>query len=93
MEPSLREPTARSVWVFFSAARGSILVAVLFLRQLNMPTRPDAQPWDRYLFVVLAVLVVWVKSAEMFSRTVAATEVMPSSKATSRGAEGRRVDA
>jgi uncharacterized protein len=62
---------------FFNAARGSILVAVLFHWQLNMPMWPDAQPWDMYLFAALAVVVVWVKRAEMFSPAGAATEVMP----------------
>ena len=62
---------------FFNAARGSILVAILFHWQLNMPMWPDAQPWDMYLFIVLAVIVVWVKRADMFSRAGAVTEVMP----------------
>jgi len=62
---------------FFNAARGSILVAILFHWQLNMPMWPDAQPWDMYLVVVLAVIVVWVKRADLFTRENAATEVMP----------------
>lgn len=62
---------------FFNAARGSILVAILFHWQLNMPMWPDAQPWDMYLFILLAVIVVWVKRETMFSRAGAATEVMP----------------
>ncbi|MGY6550243.1 MAG: CPBP family glutamic-type intramembrane protease [Roseinatronobacter sp.] len=65
---------------FFNAAHGSILVAILFHWQLNMPIWPDAQPWDMYLFVVLAVIVVWVKRADMFSRKGAVTEVMPVTK-------------
>ncbi|PZX46812.1 hypothetical protein LY56_01021 [Roseinatronobacter thiooxidans] len=64
---------------FFNAARGSILVAILFHWQLNMPMWPDAQPWDMYLFIVLAVIVVWVKRSDMFSRMGAVTEVMPAS--------------
>lgn len=62
---------------FFNAARGSILLAILFHWQLNMPIWPDAQPWDMYLFIALAVIVVWVRRAEMFSMAGAATEVMP----------------
>lgn len=69
---------------FFNAARGSILVAILFHWQLNMPMWPDAQPWDMYLFVVLAVIVVWVKRADMFSKRGAATEVMPALKGRAR---------
>ena len=62
---------------FFNAARGSILVAVLFHWQLNMPMWPDAQPLDMYLFVPLAALVVWLDRRAMFSRKGAATEVIP----------------
>ena len=62
---------------FFNAARGSILVPILFHWQLNMPMWPDAQSIGMYLFVVLAVMVVWVKRAEMFNMEQAATEVMP----------------
>lgn len=77
--PFLLGATAVSVILtgFFNAARGSILVAVLFHWQLNMPMWPDAQPWDMYLFVALAVIVVWIKRDAMFSRASAATEVMP----------------
>lgn len=83
--PFLLGATAASVIVtgFFNAARGSILVAILFHWQLNMPMWPDAQPWDMYLFVVLAVIVVWVGRAAMFSREGAATEVMPVSASRS----------
>lgn len=63
---------------FYNAARGSILVAVLFHWQVNMPIWPDAQPWDMYLFVALAVVVVWLDRAAMFSRSGAATVVIPS---------------
>lgn len=77
--PFLMGATAVSVILtgFFNAARGSILVAILFHWQLNMPMWPDAQPWDMYLFVLLAVLVVWFRRADMFSRAGAVTEVMP----------------
>jgi uncharacterized protein len=77
--PFLLGATAVSVIVtgFFDAARGSILVAILFHWQLNMPMWPDAQPWDMYLFVVLALVIVWFNRAAMFRRAGAATEVMP----------------
>lgn len=67
------------ITAFFNTAHGSILVAILFHWQLNMPMWPDAQPWDMYLVVVLAVIVVWLKRDTMFSRMGAATEVMPAS--------------
>jgi hypothetical protein len=80
--PFLLGATAVSVVLtgFFNAARGSILVAIPFHWQLNMPMWPNAQPWDMYLFGALAVLVVWVMRDRMFSRTGAATDVMPLAK-------------
>ena len=77
--PFLLGATAVSVIVtaFFNAARGSILLAALFHWQLNMPMWPDTKPLDMYLFIPLAVIVVWVKRDQMFSRAGAATEVMP----------------
>lgn len=80
--PFLLGATAVSVIVtaFFNAARGSILLAALFHWQLNMPMWPDTKPLDMYLFIPLAVIVFWVKRAEMFSQTGAVTEVMPVSK-------------
>jgi uncharacterized protein len=79
LTPFLLGAVAVSVIVtgFFNAARGSILVAILFHWQLNMPMWPDAQPWDMYLFVALAVIVVWIDRAAMFGREDAATEVLP----------------
>lgn len=68
----------------FNDARGSILLAVLFHFQLNNPLWPDAQPWDSYLFAVVALVVVWVKRERMFSRGNAATEVVPERQATVR---------
>jgi uncharacterized protein len=60
----------------FNASRGSLLVAVLFHAQLNGPAWPDAQPWDMYLFVVVAVVVVLANRKAMLSRTGAATAVL-----------------
>jgi uncharacterized protein len=84
--PFLIGATAVSVILtgFFNAARGSILVAILFHWQLNMPMWPDAQPWDNYLFAVLALIVVWVNRAAMFSRNGAATQVIPSNMGPGR---------
>jgi len=77
--PFLIGATAVSVIVtgFFNAARGSILVSILFHWQLNMPMWPDAQPWDMYLFVVLALMVVVADRKVMFTGKGAAREVIP----------------
>jgi membrane protease YdiL (CAAX protease family) len=71
----------------FNDARGSILLAALFHFQLNNPLWPDAQPWDSYLFAVVALVVVWVHRERMFSREGAVTEVIPE-----RGERPRRRD-
>ena len=60
----------------FNASRGSLLVAVLFHAQMNGPAWPDAQPWDMYLFVVVAVVVVLVNRKAMLSRAAGATAVL-----------------
>lgn len=60
----------------FNAARGSLLIAVLFHFQMNGPAWPDAQPWDMFLFVAVAVVVVLVNRKAMLTRSGASTEVL-----------------
>ena len=59
----------------FNASRGSILWPALFHFQVNNPLWPDAQPYDTYLFVGVAVLVVWINRRTMLTRDGAVTEV------------------
>jgi uncharacterized protein len=61
----------------FNAAQGSILMAALFHFQINGPAWPDAQPWENYLFALVAVAVVMVNRKTMVSREAAVTEVLP----------------
>jgi len=61
----------------FNASRGSILLPALFHAQLNNPIWPDAQPFDTYVLVVVALAVVLIHRKAMFSRTGAATQVAP----------------
>lgn len=61
----------------FNAARGSLLLPMLFHWQLINPFWPDAQPWDTWLLVVAAAVIVWWKRDTMFSREGAVTEVIP----------------
>jgi membrane protease YdiL (CAAX protease family) len=76
--PFLIGTTALGVIVtpLFNAAKGSLLWAALFHFQLNNPLWPDAQPMDTWVFVALAVLVVWLNRKAMFDRT-GVTEVVP----------------
>ncbi|MDL1963673.1 MAG: CPBP family intramembrane metalloprotease [Deltaproteobacteria bacterium] len=65
------------VTTLFNASRGSILLPALMHFQLTNPIWPDAQPYDTYLLVGAAVLVVWFNRKAMFSREGAVTEVIP----------------
>ncbi len=65
------------VTALFNKSHGSILLPALFHFQLNNPIWPDAQPYDMYAFVTVAVLVVWFNREAMFKRDCAATEVIP----------------
>lgn len=61
----------------FNASRGSILLPAVFHFQLINPLWPDAQPYDTYFFVLVAVVIVWLNRASMFTRADAITEVIP----------------
>ena len=58
-------------------SRGSLLWPMLFHWQLINPFWPDAQPWDTWILVAVAVLVVWWSRDSMFTRQGAVTEVVP----------------
>jgi uncharacterized protein len=76
----------------FNAARGSLLIAVLFHFQMNAPLWPDAQPWDIAVFVAVAAVVVLANRAAMLNRDGAATAVlMPGERPAGRNPdqEGR----
>lgn len=60
----------------FNAARGSLLIAVLFHAQMNGPAWPDAQPWDMVFFVIVAMIVVAVTRRSMLARGAGATTVL-----------------
>jgi uncharacterized protein len=61
----------------FNSSRGSILLPAFFHLQLINPLWPDAQPYDTWLFVALAAVVVWLNRSAMFSRQGAITDVLP----------------
>ena len=60
----------------FNQARGSLLIAVLYHFQMMNPIWPDAQPWDILLFIVAAVIVVWLNRRTMFTRDSAVTDIL-----------------
>lgn len=60
----------------FNAARGSLMISALFHFQMMNPAFPDAQPWDMLLFVLAAIVVVWVNRRKMFQPGAGVTEVL-----------------
>ena len=60
----------------FNNSRGSILLPAFFHLQLINPLWPDAQPYDTWLFVVVAAVVVWLNRRTMFSRHSAITDLL-----------------
>jgi membrane protease YdiL (CAAX protease family) len=60
----------------FNASRGSLLISALFHFQMMNPIFPDAQPWDILLFVIAAVIIVWINRKTMFKRGTGITEVL-----------------
>ena len=64
----------------FNAARGSLLVAVLFHAQMNNPLWPDAQPWDMWLFVVVAAVIAIIDRRHMLDRGYGATDIVPAAE-------------
>jgi hypothetical protein len=61
----------------FNAARGSLLLPILFHWQLINPFWPDAQPWDTWILVGVAAAIVWWQRDRMLRREGAVTEVVP----------------
>ena len=64
----------------FNRSRGSILLSALFHFQLMNPVFPDAQPYDTYLLIIAAALIVWSNRKEMFTKEGAVTEVIPNQR-------------
>jgi uncharacterized protein len=68
----------------FNAARGSMLIAVLFHFQLNGPAWPPAQPMENLVFAIIAVAIVLLNGKRMLSHDGAVTDVlMPGERARS----------
>lgn len=61
----------------FNASKGSILLPMVFHYQLINPLWPDAQPYDIYIFIAVAILITWFNRATMLTRERAVTEVIP----------------
>lgn len=66
----------------FNRSHGSILLSAFFHFSLMNPIFPDAQPYDTYLLIGVASLVVWWNRKDMFTTEGAVTEVIPLEKTT-----------
>ena len=60
----------------FNVSRGSLLIAALYHLQMMNPIFPDAQPWDSVLFIITAVIIVWLNRRQMFQKGSGITEVL-----------------
>ena len=69
----------------FNRSAGSILLPALFHFQAINPIWPDAQPYDTYILVVVAVVIVWLNRRSMFASADAVTRVIPESTDGSHG--------
>jgi len=60
----------------FNSARGSLLIAYLFHFQMMNPIIPDGQPWENYIFAIVAVVIVILNRRTMFKKGTGVTEVL-----------------
>lgn len=68
----------------FNASRGSILLTAFFHFTVMNPVLPAAEPYDTYILVIVAAVIVWLNRKTMFTRTHAVTEVVPSTSQSTR---------
>lgn len=64
----------------FNKSKGSILLTAFFHFMLMNPVFPDAQPYDTYILIVVAVLIVCFNKKAMFSMEGTVTSVIPDTK-------------
>ena len=60
-----------------NASRGSILLTALFHYMVMNPILPDAEPYDTYILVPVALVIVLLNRKAMFTRKQAVREVVP----------------
>lgn len=65
------------ITALFNQSHGSILLPAFFHFSLMNPVFPDAQPYDTYLLIVVAALIVWWNRKDMFTKEGSVTEVIP----------------
>lgn len=65
----------------FNSARGGLLWPMLFHWQLINPFWPDAQPYDTWLLLAVALVVIGLNRKTMFSRRGGVRRVIPAAQA------------
>jgi hypothetical protein len=65
------------VTALFNRSHGSILLSAFFHFQLMNPIFPDAQPYDTYLLIIVASVIVWWNRKDMFTNEASVKEVVP----------------
>lgn len=60
----------------FNDSCGSLLISVLYHFQMMNPIWPDAQPWDNLLFIIVAIIVVYLNRQTMFRRGEGVTDIL-----------------
>lgn len=73
------------VTALFNRSHGSILLSAFFHFQLMNPIFPDAQPYDTYLLIVVASLIVLWNRKDMFTKEGSVTEVIPNQRKVADG--------
>ena len=68
------------VTALFNASQGSLLLAALFHFMLMNPLFPEADPYDTYLLVLIALPVIWFNRSMLFTRDKAVVEVIPAAE-------------
>jgi membrane protease YdiL (CAAX protease family) len=63
--------------VVYNKTGGNLLFPILTHWQLNIAFWPEAQPWENYLSVALALVLLWVHRDVMFARDKGLTGVVP----------------
>lgn len=61
----------------FNASGGSILLTMFFHFTVMNPVLPAAEPYDTYILVAVAAVIIWLNRRIMFARKHAVTVVVP----------------
>lgn len=62
----------------FNASGGSILLSAFFHYMVMNPLFPDAEPYDTYILLIVAIFIVWNNRKTMFTKEEAIKRVIPS---------------